>query len=78
MPNKIRDFNEYIAEKAGVRYLNFHGLRHTYATRLFEQRVPLNKVANLIGHKSFETTYEIYIHVTELMEQDTMKCIENI
>src|SRR6056297_3112585 len=78
MPNKIKDFNEYIAEKAGVRYLNFHGLRHTYATRLFEQRVPLNKVANLIGHKSFETTYEIYIHVTELMEQDTMKCIENI
>jgi len=78
MPHKIRNFNKYIAKKAGLRYLNFHGFRHTYATRLFERGVPIKTVASLLGHSSFETTYKIYTHVSDMIKEETIKHIENI
>ncbi len=37
--------------------------RHTYATRLFENDVPLKTVQILIGHSNIKITADIYTHV---------------
>lgn len=39
-----------------------HLLRHSLATRLVEQRRPIKEVADLLGHRSIDTT-SIYVKV---------------
>lgn len=41
----------------------FHSLRHSYATRLFERDVQPKSIQNLLGHSKIETTLNIYTHV---------------
>ncbi|MCX5163725.1 tyrosine-type recombinase/integrase [Streptomyces sp. NBC_00264] len=36
---------------------------HTYATRLLRAEVPIEVVAELLGHASTQTTAEIYSHL---------------
>jgi len=39
-----------------------HLLRHSLATQLVQQRCPINEVADLLGHRSIDTT-AIYVKV---------------
>jgi hypothetical protein len=44
--------------------------RHTFATRQLQAGVPVTVVSKILGHGSFSTTFNIYVHVlAELMEQ---------
>jgi integrase/recombinase XerD len=40
-----------------------HTLRHTYATRLLKQGVPMAEVQKLLGHESIEVTVDVYHHM---------------
>lgn len=41
----------------------FHALRHTHASWLLSDGVPLEAVQDQLGHESFETTRKIYAHL---------------
>lgn len=45
--------------------VNFHALRHTYATRLLEVGENIKTISELLGHKDIKTTLNIYAHVLE-------------
>jgi integrase/recombinase XerC len=45
---------------AGVRYLNIHQTRHTYARRLRDKGVALETRRILLGHESIKTTEDQY------------------
>lgn len=50
-------------DAAGVRYLNPHRTRHTYATYCREElRVELDDLQELLGHASISTTSDLYSH----------------
>ncbi|QCX33507.1 site-specific integrase [Caloramator sp. E03] len=51
-----------ITEKANID-INFHALRHTYATRLLETNEHPKVVQEILGHKDITTTLNIYSHV---------------
>jgi integrase/recombinase XerD len=55
-----RTENEIIKSKA----ITMHSLRHSIATHLIEQGVPLEKVKEFLGHSQLETT-EIYTHISK-------------
>jgi integrase len=42
----------------------WHALRHTFATRLLRADVPIEVVAELLGHASTQTTKTTYAHLT--------------
>lgn len=54
-----------ILTKFNIEPIKFHGLRHTYATRLFEANVPPKTVQVLMGHYDISITLDIYTHVME-------------
>lgn len=54
-----------ILNKLNIEPIKFHGLRHTYATRLFEANVPPKTVQVLMGHYDISITLDIYTHVME-------------
>lgn len=68
---------ERALEKANIPYRKFHALRHTYATRLFENNTSILTVSRLLGHSSIKTT-EIYTHVLEDVKTKEVECLNAI
>ncbi len=44
------------ADRAGLKDLKFHDLRHTFATRLIQSGADIYSVQKLLGHKSMDQT----------------------
>jgi integrase len=61
-----RQMFKRLCEVAGVEYRGFHCLRHTKATQLLSQGVPIAAVSSLLGHASVATTDRIYSHAHAL------------
>jgi integrase/recombinase XerD len=59
----LRTFAD-VAQDAGLVGVTSHSLRHSYATRLLENRVDTGIVQILLGHASINTT-KVYTHLTE-------------
>jgi integrase len=60
-PSKMRKrFNE-TTERAGVRKITFHELRHTFGTQMATAGAPLRAIQEWMGHADAKTT-EIYRH----------------
>lgn len=53
-----------VAQAAGIKGVTAHCLRHSYATRLLENRFETRVVQILLGHANIATT-TIYTHLTE-------------
>ncbi len=53
---------EKITEKAGVRKLNFHVIRHTFATRALERGMDIKTLSEIMGHKNAAITLNRYAH----------------
>lgn len=64
--------------KAGIEHKKFHSMRHTYATRLFENDVPIKTVQSLMGHNDITTTMNIYTHVTPEKMTDEVQKLNSI
>ena len=47
---------------AGLTGLVPHDIRHTVATNLIREQVPIDQVSQLLGHASTAITEEIYVH----------------
>lgn len=50
-------------EKHGLRKMRFHDLRHSCASLLLANGVPLKHIQEWLGHSDFSTTADIYAHL---------------
>lgn len=64
--------------KADLTPIKFHSLRHTYATRLFENDIQPKVVSDLLGHKDITTTLNLYTWVLDSQKNKAANIINNI
>lgn len=57
--------NKNIADK----HITLHILRHSIATHLLQQEVPLESIKTFLGHSSLEST-QIYTHLLKTIEDE--------
>ena len=61
-----------------IRYLNFHCLRHTFATRAIENSVDIKTLSEILGHSQISTTLDIYVHSLMDHKKDEIKKIKRL
>lgn len=61
-PRTLRAYYNRLMEKNGTNYVTFHGLRHTFATRLVESGCDYKTISELLGHADINTTFRTYVH----------------
>ena len=49
-----------------------HGLRHTFATTLIENKVDIKTTSSILGHSDVSTTLNIYVHPSDEAKRDAM------
>jgi integrase len=62
-------------ERAGIEDFTFHGLRHTFATRLAQSGYDLYKISKLLGHKDIKTTQRYAHHCPDSL-RDGVEMLE--
>lgn len=73
---KYNIVKKYCAKAIG-RKIKIHSLRHSRATHLYEEGVPLEKIQKLLGHENIQTTL-IYAQISEKETLRSMKGIKEI
>lgn len=70
--NVSKEFGN-VAERIGFGNVRFHDLRHTHATLLLTAGVPINAVAQRLGHSTPVITLSVYGHVLRRAEEQAAK-----
>lgn len=73
--NYNRTFTKII-KKSGLKNFSPHVLRHTFATRLFEQNVKSKTVSELLGHSNISITLNTYTHVMPDTKSEAVKALD--
>lgn len=61
-PRSYQYFFKRILKKNGIRNVNFHMLRHTFATRCVEVGMDVKTLSEILGHSSTNITLTYYVH----------------
>lgn len=57
---------------------DYHTLRHTHGTMLFENGANIKAIQTRLGHKDINTTLQTYTHTTSNMEDNAVKIFEKL
>lgn len=61
-PRVYRQYYKRLLEKLKIKYLKFHGLRHSFATRCINKGIDVKTVGDILGHSKVEITMNLYVH----------------
>ena len=62
-PNYVTDGFKTFLKANGLREIRFHDLRHSCASLLLANGVPMKQIQEWLGHSDFSTTANIYSHL---------------
>ena len=77
-PSYVTQHFSDLLKKYGLRHICFHDLRHTFASILIGQDVPLINVSNFLGHSDLSTTANIYAHLDKASKQASADIMTDI
>ena len=67
-----------ILSDLNLRKLNFHALRHTFATRCIESGFDVKSLSEILGHASVNVTLNRYVHPSDETKLQNMKKLEHL
>jgi integrase len=65
-------------EKARLRRIRFHDLRHTFASLLIQNGEPLAYVKEQLGHASIKMTVDVYGHLVPGANREAMNRLPSL
>lgn len=77
-PRNYRKIYLTLLKKLKINQISFHALRHTFATRLIENKVDIKIVSELLGHSSVNITISIYVHSEFNTKRKAVKTLDNL
>ncbi len=67
-----------LMQKAGVKPIRFHDMRHTSATLALGRGVPVKVVSERLGHASIRITLDTYAHVLPTMQSAAIETMADL
>ena len=77
-PNVLSHAFKVIAEKAGLKDVHFHTLRHTFASLMLQQGAKPKVISEALGHSSVAFTMDVYSHIIEGMQEEAMALLDEV
>lgn len=72
-PRVYEDLFKRTLKAAGLEDINFHALRHTFATRALESGMDIKVLSAILGHAQASTTLNLYGHALPNHKKVSMK-----
>ena len=69
LPNTVSESFGKLLKAHGLRKIRFHDLRHSCASLLLKQGVPMKQIQEWLGHSDISTTANIYAHLDSQSKQ---------
>ena len=76
-PNFVSDHFGWLLKKYGLKKLTFKELRHSCASMLVAEGIPMKSIQEWLGHSNFSTTADIYSDIDYHAKQQSAAAIGN-
>jgi Phage integrase family/Type II CAAX prenyl endopeptidase Rce1-like len=67
----------WLLEKCKIKHRGYHATRHSWATDLLKNGVPITVVSGMLGHEQVSTTLNTYSHFLPGMQDQAVKAIKS-
>lgn len=71
-PRCMENQFKMVTNACGISNINFHALRHTFATRCVELGFDIKSLSEILGHASVNITLNRYVHPSMELKQENM------
>ena len=78
LPNRLTHNFIKIIRKNNLKHIRFHDLRHSCASIMLSNGVPMKQIQEWLGHADFSTTANIYSHLDYKTKQNSAITISNV
>ncbi len=78
LPNRLTHNFIKIIKRNKLRHIRFHDLRHSCASIMLKNGVPMKNIQEWLGHADFGTTANIYSHLDYSAKQSSANTISNV
>ena len=75
--NLVKAFKRHLKD-AGLPEMRFHDLRHSAASMMLADGLPLNVVPDILGHSLTSTTVVIYGHVAPAARREAAAAMDRL
>lgn len=77
-PRTMQNHFKRVLEKASLQPVNFHTLRHTFATRCVEVGFDIKSLSEILGHASVTITMNRYVHPSMELKKKNMQRLSSL
>ena len=72
-PRCLQNHFKRFVNSAEIDDINFHGLRHTFATRCVEAGMDIKTLSEILGHENVKITLDRYVHSSMELKRENME-----
>lgn len=77
-PRNMQNKFKRAVKDCGIENVNFHTLRHTFATRCVELGFDIKSLSEILGHSSVNITLNRYVHPSMELKQQNMNKLSGL
>lgn len=77
-PRTMQNHFKRLLKRCGIGDVNYHALRHTFATRCVELGFDVKSLSEILGHASVNITMNRYVHPSMRLKQENMQRLSEL